>query len=125
MQFSPGSVTVTDNLKEMHNKVFYTVFQNHCGELILQACKHFGMVEWELWQEVHRICDKLFHQFESLTEYNQNARIDRKAFYQANVDHKALAKMRLEPEGKEYSYATVANPLHQFSRKLTNASCPN
>ncbi|QGQ45723.1 IucA/IucC family protein [Metabacillus sediminilitoris] len=117
VQFYPGSVTVTDSLKEMHNKVFYTVLQNHCGELVLQVCKHFGLGEGELWQEIHRICKKVFDQLESLPHYSESVRIDRKALYQAEVDHKALAKMRLEPEGKEYSYAIVPNPLHEFSRK--------
>jgi D-ornithine---citrate ligase len=117
VQFYPGSVTVTDSLKEMHNKVFYTVLQNHCGELILQVCKHFGLGEGELWQEIHRICEKVFDQLESLPQYAESVRIDRKALYQAEVDHKALTKMRLEPEGKEYSYAIVPNPLHEFSRK--------
>ncbi|MDQ0219301.1 siderophore synthetase component [Peribacillus cavernae] len=117
VQFYPGSVTMTDSLKEMHNKVFYTVLQNHCGELILQVCKHFGLGEGELWQEIHRICEKVFDQLESLPQYAESVRIDRKALYQAEVDHKALTKMRLEPEGKEYSYAIVPNPLHEFSRK--------
>lgn len=115
--FYPGSVTLTDSVKEMHNKVFYTVLQNHCGELILQVCKYFGLGERELWQEIHRICEKVFDQLESLPEYAESVRIDREALYQAEVDHKALARMRLEPEGKEYSYAIVPNPLHEFRRK--------
>jgi len=117
VQFYPGSVTVTESLKEMHNKVFYTVFQNHCGELILQVCKHIGLGEGELWQEVYRICEKVFNQLESLPPYAESVRMDRKALYQAEVDHKALTKMRLEPEGKDYSYAVVPNPLYKFSWK--------
>lgn len=116
-EFYPGSVTVTDDLKEMHNKVFYTVIQNHCGELILQVCKYFGLGERELWQEIYRICEQVFDQLESLPQHTENVRIDREALYQAKVEHKALTKMRLQPEGKEYSYAIVPNPLHEFSRK--------
>ncbi|MBB6446299.1 IucA/IucC family protein [Bacillus benzoevorans] len=115
--FYPGSVTVTESLKEMHNKAFYTVFQNHCGEFILQVCKHFGITEEEMWQEIYRICEQVFAQLESVPQYAENVRMDREAFYQAEVDHKALTKMRLEPESKEYSYAIVPNPLYQFSRK--------
>lgn len=117
VEFYPGSVTVTDSLKEMHNKVFYTVLQNHCGELILQVCKYFGLEERELWQEIYRICEQVFNQLESLPQYTENVRIDREALYQAKVEHKALTKMRLKPEGKEYSYAIVPNPLYEFSRK--------
>lgn len=117
VQFYPGSVTITDNLKEMHNKVFYTVFQNQCGELILQVCKHFGLGEGELWQEIHQICHKVFDHLETLPYYATNSRIDREALYQAEVDHKALTKMRLVPEGKVYSYASVPNPLYKFRRR--------
>lgn len=115
--FYLGSVTVTDHLKEMHNKVFYTVFQNHCGEFVLQVSKHFGLEEGELWREVHRICEKVFDQLESLPQYAESVRIDREALYRAEVDHKALTKMRLEPEGKGYSYTIVPNPLYEFRRK--------
>ncbi|WP_223588991.1 IucA/IucC family protein [Neobacillus bataviensis] len=117
VEFYPGSVTVTDSLKEMHNKVFYTVFQNQCGEFIVQLCKHFGLGEGELWQEIHRICQEVFEQLEFLPPYTENARIDREALYQSEVDHKALTKMRLEPEGKDYSFAVVPNPLYQFKRR--------
>ena len=117
VQFYPSSVTVTDSLKEMHNKVFYTVLQNHCGEFILQVAKHFGLREGELWQEIHRICEEVFDQLESFPQYAESVRIDREALYQAEVDHKSLTKMRLEPEGKEYSYTIVPNPLHEFRRK--------
>lgn len=115
--FYPGSVTVTDSLKEMHNKLFYTLFQNHCGEFILQLCKHVALEEGELWQEIYRICEKVFDQLESVPRYAESVCLDRKALYQAEVDHKALTKMRLEPEGKDYSYAIVPNPLYEISRK--------
>lgn len=117
VQFYPGSVTMTDNLEEMHNKVFYTVFQNQCGELILQVCKHFELEEGVLWQEVHRICDKVFGELAIQPPYSENARIDKEALYKEKVDHKALTKMRLAPEGEEYSYTVVPNPLHEFGIK--------
>ncbi|MGC4376453.1 IucA/IucC family protein [Fictibacillus sp. Mic-4] len=113
-EFYPGSVTVTNILNEMHNKVFYTVFQNHFGELVMQACKYFGLSERDLWQEIYRICERVFADLESLPEYKENVRVDRKALYRPEVDHKALVKMRLAPAGKDYSYATVPNPLHEF-----------
>ncbi|MFS0638966.1 IucA/IucC family protein [Mesobacillus foraminis] len=112
--FYPGSATVTGNLKEMHNKVFYTVFQNHCGELILQACKHFGLQEDDLWKEVYDICEAVFDKIGNNPRYAEQVRIDRETLYQAEVDHKALTKMRLEPEGHGYSYSIVHNPLHKY-----------
>jgi D-ornithine---citrate ligase len=115
-EFYPNSATATDCLKEMHNKVFYTVFQNHCGELLLQVCEQFGLQEEELWQEIHVICEAVFDHLETTT-YDENARIDRAAFYQEKVNYKALTKMRLEPEGKDYSYTSVPNPLFECHRK--------
>lgn len=114
VNFYPGSMTVTSSLKEVHNKVFYTVFQNHFGELILQACKTFGLSERELWKEIHLLCHSVFEQLDSQGRYAENVISDRDALYKAKVEHKALAKMRLEPEMKGYSYAIVPNPLHEF-----------
>ncbi|WP_071461399.1 IucA/IucC family protein [Bacillus massilinigeriensis] len=113
--FYPGSLTLTENLKEMHNKLFYTVFQNHCGEFILQLCKGFGLDEKELWREVDRLCQEVFDRLEENPAFTKNARQDREALYQANTDHKALTRMRLDSEGKGYSYTVVPNPLHAFS----------
>ncbi|WP_394139827.1 IucA/IucC family protein [Cytobacillus oceanisediminis] len=116
-EFYPGSVIMTDHLGEMHNKVFYTVFQNHCGEFILQLCKQFGLEEGELWKEVHDICENVFDQLEIQPQYRDKACMDKEALYQATVNHKALTKMRLAPEGKDYSYSIVPNPLHEFGGK--------
>jgi len=113
-EFYPGSVTVTSQLNEVHNKLFYTVFQNHFGELILQACKTFGLSERELWNEIHLLCRAVFKELETNVHYAENVISDRDALYKANVEHKALAKMRLDPEMKGYSYAIVPNPLHEF-----------
>ncbi|MFX3623868.1 MAG: IucA/IucC family siderophore biosynthesis protein [Ectobacillus sp.] len=115
-QFYPNSVTVTNHLKEVHNKVIYTVLQNHFGEFILQISKNYGLGEGELWKEIYRICERVFGELEALPQYRENARIDKEAFYQEKVDYKALTKMRLKSNGKNYSYSVVQNPLYEFSR---------
>ena len=108
----PGSAVLTDRLEEMRNKVFCAVFQNQLGEIILQSCKHFGVPERDLWREVRRICDGIFDEIGSRPEYAAAAAADRKALYGAEVDHKALMTMRIDPEGV-YRYARVSNPLHE------------
>jgi siderophore synthetase component len=108
----PGSAVLTDRLEEMRNKVFCAVFQNQLGEIILQSCKHFGVPERDLWREVRRICDGIFDEIGSRPEYAADAAADRKALYGAEVDHKALTTMRIDPEGV-YRYARVSNPLHE------------
>jgi siderophore synthetase component len=111
--FIPGSITVTDNIKEMHNKVFYTLFQNHLGEIILLIRKHFGLNEQVLWEEIIRICDKIFYSLQSKRQFVEHVCIDREALYQKHAYHKALTKMRLESENKDYSYIKVPNPLYR------------
>jgi D-ornithine---citrate ligase len=112
VSFYPGSAVLTDRLDEMRNKVFCAVFQNQLGEIILQSCKHFGVPERDLWREVRRICDGIFDEIGSRPEYAADAAADRKALYGAEVDHKALTTMRIDPEGV-YRYARVSNPLHE------------
>lgn len=113
VQFYPNSVTVTENIKEVHNKVMYTVLQNQFGELILQVSENYGLREEELWVEIHRICEQVFGELEAMPPYHEDVKIDRKAFFQEKVDHKALTKMRLKPNGKDYSYTVVPNPLYE------------
>lgn len=115
VRFYPGSVTVSNDLKEMQNKVFYTVFQNHFGEIILQASKAFGVDERELWREVRRICDQVFDSLECDPAHREAVRMDREALYQPEVDHKSLTKMRLDAGDHGYHYTKVPNPLHDQS----------
>jgi siderophore synthetase component len=112
--FYPGSAVLTDSVQEMRNKVFCAVFQNQLGEIILQSCKHFGVPERDLWQEVRRICDAIFDEIGSHPEHAAAAAADREALYGAEVDHKALTAMRLDPKGG-YRYSRVPNPLHWSS----------
>src|SRR5919112_66936 len=121
VRFYPDSAVLTDRLDEMRNKVFCTVFQSHLGELILQSCKHFSVPERDLWREVSRICDKIFDEIGSQPEHAADAYADKEALYAAEVDHKALTTMRLNPKGG-YRYARVSNPLHGSSMQSRNVS---
>ncbi|MDQ4063567.1 MAG: IucA/IucC family protein, partial [Actinomycetota bacterium] len=121
VRFYPDSAVVTDRLDEMRNKVFCTVFQSHLGEIILQSCKHFDVPERDLWREVSRICDKIFDEIGSQPGHAADAYADREALYRAEVDHKALTTMRLNPKGG-YRYARVSNPLHGSSMQSRNVS---
>ncbi|RBW68766.1 IucA/IucC family protein [Bacillus taeanensis] len=112
-QFYPGSVTVTDDVKEMQNKVFYTVFQNQFGELIFQLCHYFNLDEALFWKEIRRISDETFNHLAFNEEYNDAVLEDRGALYKETVEHKALTKMRLAPESQGYCYVSVPNPLSE------------
>jgi D-ornithine---citrate ligase len=110
-QFYPGSVTVTDDVKEMQNKVFYTVFQNQFGELVFQICHYFNLNEASFWKEIRRISDETFDHLTFKEGYKDAVIEDQSALYKESVEHKALTKMRLAPDSSGYCYVSVPNPL--------------
>jgi siderophore synthetase component len=108
--FIPGSVTITNSIDEMHNKVYYTVFQNHLGEIISQLCKLYALEEAACWKEIKVICDRLFQQLKAEVP-KEWAELDRRKLYAPTVDHKALTLMRMMPK-QGYRYVSVPNPLY-------------
>ncbi|KEO84219.1 IucA/IucC family protein [Tumebacillus flagellatus] len=111
VELMPGSVVLTEEVREMQNKVFYTVYQNHLAEIILQLCKKYDLSEASLWQEIRRISDEVFAELLADPQIAEGARADRDALYHRDVLHKALTTMRLSSREDGYSYATVTNPL--------------
>ncbi len=110
----PGSLTLANEENEMRNKVFYTVYQNHLGEVIIQICKYYGISESELWQIIFSVTDQIFSQLMKEDQVREDAKADRNYFYQSDVLHKALAYMRLAPH-KGDVYVAVPNPLYPYA----------
>lgn len=115
VSFYPGSVTLVDEPEEMWNKVFYTVYQSHMGELIAQTAKAVGVQEERLWREVAEVSHDVLDQLAKEPCYREQASLDRKRLFAANVDHKALTKMRISMGQSGYCYSSVPNPLHSFA----------
>ena len=113
--FCASSVTVTMDLKEMRNKVFYTVFQNQMAATILQARNHFEVPERELWRELYRISNGVLERLTLDPKCTENALQDREALYAAKMNYKALTKMRLATTEGDDRYVEVPNPLCEFS----------
>lgn len=109
--FYRDSSILTSSLIEMQNKVFYTVIQNHLGEIVYLLSKHVHLLEEACWAEVSRICEYLFQNLEE--ECGTAARQDRDAFFARTVDYKALLTMRMKAGEKSYSYVKVDNPLYK------------
>ncbi|WP_051870790.1 IucA/IucC family protein [Geobacillus vulcani] len=107
----PGSITITDDLREAQNKVFYTVFQNQFGEIIRHISRRWGIAEEQGWACVRRQCDAVFAELAKDPSLTFAVDEDREALYRPFVDHKALTKMRLQPEAKTYCFVSVPNPL--------------
>ncbi|WLD92623.1 IucA/IucC family siderophore biosynthesis protein [Alkalihalobacillus sp. AL-G] len=107
-EFYPDSVSVTDRETDMWNKIYYTVFQNHLGEFIVQLCQYSELSEGLLWEKVRNACDESFKSLLSQDIYSSKK--DSERLYKPCVEHKALTKMRLYPD-HGYCYSTVPNPL--------------
>ncbi|MGP4062421.1 IucA/IucC family protein [Halobacillus sp. H74] len=108
--FAPDSVSVTNQDADMHNKLYYTVFQNHLGEMIRQLVQYSGRDEAAFWTQVKTVCDGVLHELSLQQDIAEQVRLDRTFLYQSTVMHKSLTKMRLT-DSKGYGYNAVPNPL--------------
>lgn len=104
--FEENSVSITESQRDMHDKLYYTVFQNHYGEVIRQLVMHYDVSEWSLWQMVKQKCEKILQQLSKEVSVED----DRTFLFQPIVQHKSLTTMRLK-DGKGYEYNEVPNPL--------------
>lgn len=109
--FHAKSRILVDDLKSVHNKMFYTVMQNHLGELILQLVRYYGVNEADLWSIVREAAETVFDRIEQDAAYSDNARTDRSVFFSEYADYKAVTLMRMTGEAHSYTYAKVPNPL--------------
>ena len=109
-KFAADSVSVTNERSDMHNKLYYTVFQNHLGEMIRQLVSYSGLKEASFWQVVKSVCDDVLNQLSQQKDIASQVEEDREFLYQATVMHKSLTKMRLT-DSQGYGYNEVPNPL--------------
>lgn len=109
VDFYPDSLTITSKIEKMYEKVFYTVYQSHLGELILQLCHQFDLSEERLWQQVGRMSEEIFHSIAQNPLYTEQAKQDRAFLFQKEMPMKALTLMRLFPDREQY--IQVPNPL--------------
>ncbi|PZE19862.1 IucA/IucC family protein [Paenibacillus xerothermodurans] len=113
--FHPKSRIIVNDLKSVRNKLFYSIFQNHLGELALRLSTYYGIEETRLWNLVHTIAASIFDRIEQHPAYREQSKSDRSVFFQEQVDYKAITLMRMTGEAHQYTYAKVPNPLHQES----------
>ena len=108
IDFYPDSVSITSDEQEMREKAFYTIFQNHLGEIIMQLCRYSRIQEKELWKLVRQACENVFNELDE--QGIECASRDAASLFEPFVKHKALTSMRLYPE-RGYCYSSVPNPL--------------
>ncbi|NGQ96909.1 adhesin [Brevibacillus sp. SYP-B805] len=109
--FHPKSRILVDDLDSARNKMFYSVVQNHLGELIVILVQWTGIVEEELWEVVRNAVKNVFDLLEQDPAVRQEAREDRAFFFQEHADYKSIMWMRMIGEAHQYMYAKVPNPL--------------
>lgn len=109
LDFDPNSLTVTTKIEKMHEKMFYTVYQSHLGELIIQLCNQYRLSEDSLWKKVGEISRQILEQIAQNPLFTDQSSQDQAFLFQNQVPLKALTMMRLFPDKEQY--CQVANPL--------------
>ncbi|SFJ68287.1 Siderophore synthetase component [Halobacillus dabanensis] len=109
-KFAADSVSVTNQRSDMHNKLYYTVFQNHFGEMICQLVSYSGVNESSFWKVVKSVCEDVLDRLSQQEDIASQVEEDREFLYQGTVMHKSLTKMRLT-DSRGYGYNEVPNPL--------------
>lgn len=105
-----GAVTIRDDKDEVRNKLLYTTYQSHLGEIILHLCEKLNMQEnlfWDIVLENSKECfaslkDDLSEKVYS-TEFNK--------IFNEDWNLKSLTKMRLDDTSHDYIYTKLVNPM--------------
>ncbi|MGG0188130.1 IucA/IucC family protein [Bacillus rhizoplanae] len=109
--FHDKSRILVDDEKSMRNKVFYSVMQNHFGELFLHISQFYQLDEQLLWNVVKQVMKNIFIDLQEDPSYKKSATSDYAVFFADKVDYKALTLMRMMGEAHAYFYVKVDNPL--------------
>ncbi|PFE06211.1 adhesin [Bacillus cereus] len=111
--FHHKSRILVDDEKSVRNKVFYSVMQNHFGELFIHVSRFYNIDEQLLWNIVKRVTKNIFLDLQQDSRYTKNATTDYDIFFAEKVDYKALTLMRMMGEAHSYFYVKVDNPLYK------------
>lgn len=114
--FHPKSRILVEDLNSARNKMFYSVVQNHLGELIMNLVQWTGIAEKELWQIVRNAANNVFDLLVQEPTIRKEAEEDRAFFFKEYADCKSIMWMRMKGEAHQYIYAKVPNPLAEPSR---------
>ncbi|WP_335868939.1 IucA/IucC family protein [Bacillus sp. 2205SS5-2] len=110
-KFHNKSRILTTDLKSVRNKLFYSVVQNHLGELILHLVKELELDEYSLWAIVKERFNIVFNRIEEEGVWQERVAEDRINFFNKEIDYKAVTTMRMLGEAHNYTYVKVQNPL--------------
>jgi D-ornithine---citrate ligase len=108
----PDSDLDAHSPRDLYNKLYYALFQNHFGELIIALTKHTALDEPFCWKYIRACCQETFENLRSESEIpTEWIDRDENALFENPVTHKALTAMRLQGKQHEYVTSQVSNPL--------------
>lgn len=107
----PGSAVVIEDVRELRNKTYYPVFQNHLGELIACLVRRLDLEEEHLWQPVAKVSRKIFRELKRDPAIREQAARDEAALFRPTLDLKAMTTMRLLGDVTDYTFSEVPNPM--------------
>ena len=105
-----GAVTIRDDKDEVRNKLLYTTYQSHIGEVILHLCEKLNLEEQLFWDIVLKNSKECFF---SLKE-DLSPEVYSKEFneiFNEDWNLKSLTKMRLDDTSHDYIYTKLVNPI--------------
>lgn len=108
----PDSDVFTDEVTAAREKLWYSLFQNHVGELLGRLCATEPVTATECWRLVRACCERTFDDLAARDDVSgERVAADRASLFDDRVVHKALTAMRLRDATHDYSKTSVANPL--------------
>lgn len=103
--------------RDLYNKLYYALFQNHFAELIVTLTEHTALDESFCWEYIQTCCLETFETLRSDSDIpSEWVNRDENALFEDPATHKALTAMRLKGKRHEYVTSQVSNPLVQSHR---------
>lgn len=98
--------------RDLYNKLYYALFQNHLTELIVTLAERTSIDESSCWEYVRTRCLETFDTLRTKSDVpGEWVDRDEAALFEDPAVHKALTAMRLKGKHHEYVTSHVSNPL--------------
>ena len=98
--------------RDLYNKLYYALFQNHFTELIVTLVEHTALNEAYCWDYLRTCCLETFDRLRANSAIpDEWVDRDENALFEDPAVHKALTAMRLREKRHEYVTSRVSNPL--------------
>lgn len=108
----PDSDIDADAPRDLYDKLYYALFQNHFTEVIVALTEHTALAESFCWDYLRTCCRETFESLRSNADIpDEWIDQDETALFEDPTVHKALTAMRLRGKRHEYVTSQISNPL--------------